>query len=86
MAQAIIGRWGKNLAVRLPLEIVKTADLHTGEKVDIEAYGNDIIIRRSDAAAIADAAAAAEEIIAESENYSLDEAEILEMLKEGRRG
>lgn len=85
MAQAIIGKWGKNLAVRLPIEVVKAAGLHTGERVDVETRGNDIIIRRADADAIADARAAAEEIIAESEHHPLDYAEILETLKEGRR-
>ena len=86
MAQAVIGKWGKNLAVRLPIEVVKAAGLHIGERVDVEARGNDIVIRRSNADALADAQAAAEEIIRESENFSLDEAEILEMIREGRRG
>jgi len=86
MAQAILGRWGRNLALRLPLEVVKAADLHTGERVEVETRGNDIVIRKVDADAIADAQAAAEEIIAESELHSLDTAEILDMLREGRRG
>jgi len=86
VAQAVIGKWGKNLAVRLPIEVVKAAGLHIGERVDVEARGNDIVIRRSNADALADAQAAAEEIIRESENFSLDEAEILEMIREGRRG
>jgi antitoxin MazE len=86
MTQAILGKWGKNLAVRLPLDIVKTAGLRSGERVDVEARGSDIIIRRADADAIADAQAAAEEIIAESERHPLDQATILEMLNEGRRG
>jgi antitoxin MazE len=86
MAQATLGKWGRNLAVRLPSEVVKAAGMHPGEKVEIEARGPDIVIRRCDAAAIADAQAAAEEIIRESKNYTLDAAEILEMLHEGRRG
>jgi antitoxin component of MazEF toxin-antitoxin module len=86
MVQAVIGKWGKNLAVRLPVEVVKAAGLHTGERVDIETRGPDIIIRRSDADALADAQAAAEEIWRERELHPLDEAEILDMLKEGRRG
>jgi len=85
MAQATLGKWGKNLALRLPLEVVKAAGLRTGERVDVQARGGDIVIRRVDAEAIADAHAAAEEIIAESEFHPLDEATILEMLKEGRR-
>jgi len=86
MAHAIIGKWGRNLALRLPLEIVKAAGLRSGEKVDIEARGHDIVIRRADAEATADAQRAGEEIIAESDLHPLQEAEILEMLREGRRG
>jgi antitoxin MazE len=86
MAQAVIGKWGKNLALRLPVEVVKAAGLHTGERVDVETRGNDIIIRRTDAAALADAKLAAEEILREREFHPLDESEILEMLREGRRG
>jgi antitoxin component of MazEF toxin-antitoxin module len=86
LTQATLGKWGKNLAIRLPLEVVKATGLRTGEKVEVETRGGDIIIRRADADAAADARAAAEEIIRESENYTLDAAEILDMLKEGRRG
>jgi antitoxin MazE len=85
MAQAILGRWGRNLALRLPLEVVKAAGLRTGERVEVETRGNDIVIRKVDADAIADAQAAAEEIIAESENYSLDGISIRELIDEGRR-
>jgi antitoxin component of MazEF toxin-antitoxin module len=81
-----LGKWGKNLAVRLPLDIVKAAGFRSGERVDVEARGSDIIIRRADADAVAEAQGAAEEIIAESEHHLLDEATILEMLHAGRRG
>lgn len=86
MAQAILGKWGKNLAVRLPLEVVKAVGLHTGETVEVEARGSDIVIRRRDADAAADAWAAAEEIIRESDDYSLGDVTIRELLDEGRRG
>jgi antitoxin MazE len=86
LATAILGKWGKNLAVRLPLDIVKTAGLRSGERVDVEARGSDIIIRRPEADAMADASAAAEEIMTESELHPLDETVILDMLNEGRRG
>ena len=86
MTHVTIGKWGKNLAVRLPLAVVKAAGLRTGERVDIEAHGNDIVIRRADASAIADAQAAADEIMAESELHPLDTVRILEMLNEDRRG
>ena len=86
MAQATLGKWGKTLAVRLPLEVVKAVGLRRGEKVEVEARGEDIIIRRPEADAFADAMAAAEEIIQESEAYSLGGITIRELIDEGRRG
>ena len=46
MAQATVGKWGKNLAVRFPGEIAKAARLSDGERVQIEARDGDIVIRR----------------------------------------
>jgi antitoxin MazE len=85
MAHAILGRWGRNLALRLPLEVVKAAGLRSGERVEVEARGGDIVIRKMDTDRMADAHAAAEEIMADSEFHPLDAAEILDMLYEGRR-
>jgi antitoxin MazE len=76
---------GKNLAVRFPLEFAKAAGLREGERVQIEAYDGDIVIRRPVARARADAEVAAEEIISESRNHSLGEVTIRELLEEGRR-
>jgi antitoxin MazE len=47
MSQVTVGRWGKNLAVRLPGEIVRRTGLRDGEHVEIEARNGDIIIRRT---------------------------------------
>ena len=47
MAQATVGKWGKNLAVRVPGEIARAARLSEGERVQIEARGGDIVIRRA---------------------------------------
>jgi antitoxin MazE len=44
--QAIVGKWGKNLAVRLPGQIAKAAGLTNGEHVEIQARDEDIVIRR----------------------------------------
>jgi len=44
--QAIVGKWGKNLAVRLPGQVAKAAGLTNGEQVEIEARDGDIVIRR----------------------------------------
>jgi antitoxin MazE len=46
MVQVTVGKWGNSLAVRLPGEVVQTAGLHDGERVDIEAQDGDIVIRR----------------------------------------
>ncbi|HZU91160.1 MAG TPA: AbrB/MazE/SpoVT family DNA-binding domain-containing protein [Stellaceae bacterium] len=47
MTQAIIGKWGKNLAVRFPGEVAKAARLRDGERVEIATRGGDIVIRRA---------------------------------------
>lgn len=47
MSQVRVGRWGKNLAIRFPGEIVKEAGLRDGEQVEIDAEGGDIVIRRT---------------------------------------
>jgi antitoxin MazE len=46
MVRAVIGRWGKNLAVRFPTEVAKAARLSDGERVEIASSGEDIVIRR----------------------------------------
>ena len=47
MTQAIIGRWGKSIAVELPNEIASRLHLHEGETVDIDAGPDAIVIRRA---------------------------------------
>lgn len=47
MSQVTVGKWGKNLAIRFPGEIVKAAGLGDGERVDIETHDGDIVIRRA---------------------------------------
>lgn len=47
MSRAIVGKWGKNLAIRLPGEITRTTKLSDGERVDISAVDGDIVIRRA---------------------------------------
>jgi antitoxin MazE len=86
MSQVIVGKWGKNLAIRVPLEVAKASGLSAGETVEIEAHQGDIVIRRPAAHARADAQMAAEEIIEESGDYSLGDAPIRDLLDEGHRG
>jgi antitoxin MazE len=45
--EAIVGKWGKNLAIRLPGETARAVALHDGERVEIETRDGEIVIRRS---------------------------------------
>jgi antitoxin MazE len=45
MSQAIVGKWGKNLAVRLPVEIARAMHLSDGTRVEMETREGEIIIR-----------------------------------------
>jgi antitoxin MazE len=47
MSQAIVGRWGKSLAVRIPGEVATAAGIGGGERVEVEARDGDIVIRRA---------------------------------------
>jgi antitoxin component of MazEF toxin-antitoxin module len=87
MAGVIVGRWGKNLAIRVPAEVAETTGLSDGERVEIEVQGGDILVRRQSARALArkQAEEAAAEIIAESKSYSLGGISIRELIDEGRR-
>ncbi len=47
MTHSIVGRWGRNLAVRFPSEIASEFRLHEGERVEIESGPEQIVIRRA---------------------------------------
>lgn len=47
MTQITVGKWGKNLAVRVPGEIVRASGLRDGERVEIETQDGAIVIRRA---------------------------------------
>jgi antitoxin component of MazEF toxin-antitoxin module len=46
MAQATIGRWGRNLAVRFPADVAKAAGFGDGERVELLPQKGGIIIRK----------------------------------------
>jgi antitoxin component of MazEF toxin-antitoxin module len=46
MPRAVIGRWGKNLAIRFPANVAQAADLRDGERVEIAASKNEVVIRK----------------------------------------
>jgi antitoxin component of MazEF toxin-antitoxin module len=88
MTRVIVGKWGKNLAIRVPFDVARASGLSDGEQVEIENQEGDILIRRSAAHAQSrrDAENAAAEIIAESKARSLGGLSIRDLLDEGRRG
>ncbi|HLZ77949.1 MAG TPA: AbrB/MazE/SpoVT family DNA-binding domain-containing protein [Sphingomonas sp.] len=88
MTHVIVGKWGKNLAIRVPFEIARASGLSAGEDVEIEALDGDILIRRSAARdrSLEQAQAAAAEIIADSKGRSLGDISIHTLREEGRRG
>ena len=88
MTAVIVGKWGKNLAIRVPAAVAETVGLNEGETVQIEIVHGDLLIRRSaaqtDARRRAEVAAA--EMEAESKHYRLGDISIRALLEEGRRG
>jgi antitoxin component of MazEF toxin-antitoxin module len=88
MPAVVVGRWGKNLAIRVPSEVARAAGLRDGEEVEVQVQDRDILIHRraAHARARSEAAAAAKEIAEESRRYSLGTLSIRELLDEGRRG
>lgn len=87
MSQVIVGKWGKSLAVRVPLDVASAAGLTDGETVEIEAVDGTIVIRRDEAKAEArrKAEAAMAEILADGIGRSLGGLSIRELIDEGRR-
>ena len=73
MPAVIVGRWGKDLAIRVPAYVARASGLSNGEKVEVEMQDRDIVIHRRAAHARArdEAEEAAREIVEESRRYSL---------------
>jgi antitoxin MazE len=46
MSHIKVGKWGKNLALRVPGDIANEIGLQEGEQVEIEAHDGGIVIRR----------------------------------------
>jgi len=88
MSHSVIGKWGKSLAVRVPVDVARTIGLVDGETVEIAVQDGDLVIRRRAAHVRArpDAEAAAAEIIADSRRHTLGRLSIRDLLEEGRRG
>lgn len=87
MSKVVVGKWGKSLAVRVPVDVAVAAGLTDGEAVEIEAIDGTVVIRRdaSKAEARRKAEAAMAEILAEARGMSLGGISIRELIDEGRR-
>lgn len=48
MTHVTIGRWGRNLALRVPNDIATEIGLHEGDRVEIETEAGVITIRRAE--------------------------------------
>lgn len=88
MSEVIVGKWGKNLAIRVPREIARGLGLSDGEAVELEAVDGDLHVHRRSAKAEAqrEAETAAAEIIAHAHGRSLGGVSIRELREGGRRG
>ena len=87
MSQVIVGKWGKSLAVRVPIDVAAAAGLVDGEAVEIEVVDGAIVIRRDAAKAEAQMKAqqAMAEILELSKGMTLGGLSIRELIDEGRR-
>ncbi len=47
MVQVRIGKWGNNLAVRLPGEVADALRWREGERVEVETQDGNVVIRRT---------------------------------------
>jgi antitoxin MazE len=87
MTEAIVGKWGKSLAVRVPLDVARRLGLSDGERVEVTAADGDIVIRREQAReeARARAQAAITSIRANRAGRTLGDVSIRELIDEGRK-
>jgi antitoxin MazE len=46
MPRAVIGRWGRNLAIRVPAEVAKASGPSVGQRAEIAAAGDERVIRK----------------------------------------
>lgn len=88
MTKAIIGTWGKSLAVRIPADVVRLSGLSDGEAFDIESVDGNVVIRPDEekSARQQKAAAAAEAIMKMAKGHRLDGLSIKDLINEGRPG
>ena len=87
MTKVTVGRWGKSLALRVPVDIAEASGLSDGEQVDLELKDGDILVRRSDAKSETHAKAleTLDRLFENSRDIDLDGISFRELIEEGRR-
>jgi antitoxin MazE len=89
MTQAIVGKWGKSLAIRVPLDVARAMGLREGESVEIEESDGELHVRRKtgkiDAETRRRALAAVEEMRRDAKNFDMSGLTIRELIDEGRK-
>ena len=55
MVRAVIESWGKNLAIRFPAEIARAVGLGVGQRVEVAATDDALVIRKLPAVATVEA-------------------------------
>jgi antitoxin component of MazEF toxin-antitoxin module len=85
MPKVTIGKWGKNAALRMPVEIMKATGLKIGEKVQVEVEDRKIVVTRPTADVQAKIDAAVKRIIARRRGHSLGKLSVRDLIDEGRK-
>jgi len=88
MTKAIVGKWGKSLAIRVPLDVARSVGLREGDLVEVDSVDGNIQVRPDIdlEAARRDARAAIAEIRAAAKGQSLGGLSIRALRDEGRPG
>jgi antitoxin MazE len=87
MSRVTVGKWGKSLAIRVPLDVAKAAGLREGDAVDIESIDGGFQVRADHdrEAARQRARAAVSKIRAAAKGARLGGLSIRDLRNEGRR-
>ncbi|MDX2142345.1 MAG: AbrB/MazE/SpoVT family DNA-binding domain-containing protein [Rhodospirillaceae bacterium] len=85
MTRVKVGKWGKNLAIRVPYDLADASGLSDGEQVEIEMKDGDLVVRRPETQARARAKKAAQDIRRDGKKFSLGDVTIQDLRNEGRR-
>lgn len=86
MSRVLVGKWGKSLAIRVPLDVARAIGLSDGQQVEIEPVNGELRIRRSGISEEAKLRArkAMAEIRAGAKGHTLGRISIRELIDEGR--